>query len=234
LDLRDRIIIALDVATADEAAAMVERLGDGAVFYKVGLELYTAAGDAVLDMLRAAGKKIFLDLKLFDIPNTVKRAAQAIAKKGVAVTTLHTLGGKEMMRAARAGIDESGQAEKPLAVGVTILTSIDEETMRRDLLIERSIPVMVRSLAQSAKDAGLDGVVASPLELSLLREHFDESFVVITPGIRPSWAAAGDQKRILTPKDAFERGASFIVIGRPVTGAESPADALKKIHDEIV
>jgi len=232
MDVKDRIIIALDVPDAAGARKLIDTLGDAAVYYKVGLELYTAAGEEVLDMLRAAGRKFFLDLKLFDIPNTVKRAASSIAEKGAALTTIHTLGGLEMMKAAVQGVASAGD-KAPAVLGVTILTSLDEDTLRNDLKIEKSIPSMVRFLAENAKAAGLNGVVASPLELSLLREHLDESFLIVTPGIRPAWSAANDQKRIMTPRDAFERGASYIVIGRPVTAAEDPAEALRKIHDEI-
>jgi orotidine-5'-phosphate decarboxylase len=232
--LKDRIIVALDLPGYDAAAAMVEKLGDLVTFYKVGFELYISDGERVLEMLRKAGKRVFLDLKLHDIPNTVSRAVGSIATKGASLTTLHTSGGYEMMRAAREAAEKAGETAGGLRlIGVTVLTSINEETLRNDLLIERSIPKMVIHLAGVAQQAGLNGVVASALELSLLREHYGEEFLVVTPGVRPAGADVGDQKRVVTPKEAFSRGASYIVIGRPVTAAADPAAAVSAIHDEI-
>lgn len=227
----ERVIVALDVPDAAGAAALVEKLGPEVVYYKVGLELFTAAGDAVLALLRDAGKRVFLDLKFFDIPNTVERACRSAAARGAAMTNVHALGGEAMMRAARAGVNTA--AQPPLLIAVTILTSMNEEMLRSQLHTQKSIPFFVRELAKSAAACGLDGVVASGLELPLLREHFGDEFVIVTPGIRPEWAAAGDQKRILTPREAFERGASYIVVGRPVTAAPDPADAFRRIIDEI-
>ena len=225
---KDRTIVALDTPSYDAAAAIVEKIGDNISFYKVGLELYTADGERVLDLLRAAGKEIFLDLKLHDIPNTVGRAVSSIAKKKVALTTLHTSGGLEMMKAAAAA------CESPLKIlGVTILTSINEETLRNDVLNERSIPTLVSHLAGKAKEAGLHGVVASALELSLLREKLGDDFLIVTPGIRPAGSDIADQKRVVTPKEAFKRGASYIVVGRPITGASDPSDAARRIIDDI-
>lgn len=228
----ERVIIALDLPGYDSAAAMVESLGESAVYYKVGLELFIRDGRRVLDMLESAGKKVFLDLKLHDIPNTVARSVDSIISAGAAaMTTLHTMGGFEMMRRAREAVDNSGDGLKLL--GVTVLTSIDEDTLRDNLSIKDSIPKLVRNLATVAGRAGLHGVVASALELSLLREHFTDQFIIVTPGIRPSWAAKDDQKRVVTPKEAFDRGASYIVIGRPVTADTSPPDAFKRLTDEL-
>jgi len=228
----ERIIIALDLPGYDEAAHMVDRLGEDVKFYKVGLELFLRAGERILDLLKEAGKEIFLDLKLHDIPNTVGRAVDAIAARDVSLTTLHTMGGFEMMSAAAASAGPV-PGRRPGLLGVTVLTSVDEDTLRDDLQIQESIPKMVRGLATVAQRAGLDGVVASALELSLLREHFPDDFLVVTPGIRPRWAAKDDQKRVVTPRDAFREGASYIVIGRPVTGAGDPAGAFRKIVDEV-
>lgn len=229
-DMRERVIIALDAPTRDQALRMVEAVGDDGVFYKVGLELYIAAGDAVLADLRAMGKQVFLDLKLFDIPNTVQGAAASVARKGVALATVHALGGAAMLQAARRGADQAGGAVKLL--GVTILTSLDEETLRTELHIPRSIPFLVPDLAQRARASGLDGVVASGLELPLLREHFGDDFLIVTPGIRPAGGDVADQKRVLTPREAFARGASYIVVGRPVTGAPDPRAAFLEIADQ--
>lgn len=228
--MRERVIVALDAPGRDQALRLVEAIGDDGVFYKVGLELYIAAGDAVLADLRAAGKKVFLDLKLFDIPNTVKGAAACVAGKGAALATVHALGGAAMMRAARAGADAAGGGTRLL--GVTILTSLDEETLRSELHIQRSIPFLVPDLAMRARDAGLDGVVASGLELPLLREHLGDEFLIVTPGIRPAGGDVADQKRVLTPRQAFERGASYIVVGRPITGAPDPRAAFLDIVEQ--
>ncbi|MFA6450619.1 MAG: orotidine-5'-phosphate decarboxylase [bacterium] len=232
--LNDRVIVALDLPGYDAAEAMVEKLGDLVSFYKVGFELYIRDGERVLELLRSAGKSAFLDLKLHDIPNTVNRAVGSIATKGASLTTLHTAGGYDMMRAARDAADAAGDAAGGLRlIGVTVLTSINEETLRNDMLIESSIPKLVVHLAGVAKRAGLHGVVASALELALLREHFGDDFLVVTPGVRPAGDDVGDQKRIVTPKEAFDRGASYIVVGRPITAAADPAAAAKRIQDEI-
>ena len=226
--------MALDCPGYEQAAKIVENIGDEALFYKVGLELYTAAGDALLRMLCDAGKQIFLDLKLFDIPNTVQRTCASIATKNVALTTIHTLGGRTMMKAARKGTDTelAGGAKSAKILGVTILTSLDEETLRNELYIPKSIPFMVRELALTARSCGLDGVVASGLELPLLRDYLGPDFIIVTPGIRPAGEAAQDQKRVLTPQQAFERGASYIVVGRPVVAADNPRDAMRRIIDQ--
>jgi len=227
----DRVIIALDVPGYDEAAAMTEKLGDLASFYKVGLELYIRDGERALEMLRAAGKRVFLDLKLHDIPNTVAKAVESIKTKGASLTTLHAGGGGEMMRAASAALGGAGGGLRLL--GVTVLTSIDERTLREDIGTQLSIPTLVSKWAALARECGLQGVVASALELSLLREKLDDSFLIVTPGIRPAGGDVADQKRVVTPKQAFERGASYIVVGRPVTAAADPADAMRRILDEI-
>ena len=230
-DVREKVIVALDFKDLDSAEAMVETLGDDAVYYKVGMELYTAAGDAVIKMLRGAGKKIFLDLKFFDIPNTVRGACRSAAAQGVAMTNVHALGGRAMMQAARQGVSEAGE-NRPLLIAVTILTSLDEDTLRDQLQIQKSIPFMVRELAAAAGDCGLDGVVASALELPLLRETMGDDFVIVTPGIRPAGADVGDQKRVLGPREAFQRGASFIVVGRPITAADDPGSAFLNIVEQ--
>ncbi len=233
-DICKRVIVALDLPGYDAAAAMVETLGESVLFYKVGFELYIKDGERVLDLLRKAGKRIFLDLKLHDIPNTVSRAVGSIATKGASLTTIHTSGGFSMMRAAREAADAAGTGGEPRLLGVTVLTSMDENTLRDDLLIGHSIPKMVAHLAAVAQRAGLHGVVASALELSLLREHFSDDFLVVTPGVRPAGSDTGDQKRVVTPREAFSRGASYIVVGRPVTAAKEPLAAMHGILNEIV
>ncbi len=229
INLAARIIIALDVPGYDEAAALVETLDDAVSFYKVGLEMYIHDGDRLLDFLRAAGKDIFLDLKLHDIPNTVKRAAAAIAHKGVQLATVHASGGREMLAAAAAGVAGSDVR----LLGVTVLTSISEEILRDDIGVTRPLRDQVSSLALAASGSGLDGIVCSPQELTALRETLPPDFLIVTPGIRPAWAAAGDQKRVMTPRDAFALGASYIVIGRPVTESDNPLQAARRIHEEL-
>ncbi len=231
--IRERVIIALDLPGYDAAAKMIEMLGDSVSFYKVGFELYIRDGERVLDLLRKAGKQFFLDLKLHDIPNTVGRAVDSIATKGASLTTIHTSGGFAMMRAAREAADASHTEGKLRLLGVTVLTSIDENTLRDDLLISHSIPKMVAHLAGVAQRAGLHGVVASALELSLLRERFGDDFLVVTPGVRPSGTDIGDQKRVVTPREAFSRGATYIVVGRPVTASKDPVGAVNGIYDEV-
>lgn len=227
----ERIIIALDLPGYDSAAAMVENLGDDVSYYKVGFEMFIRDGEKILSMLKSAGKNVFLDLKLHDIPNTVKKSVEAICGKGVGLTTLHAMGGFEMMSAAAAARDASSDGVKLL--GVTVLTSMSENALRDDLKVSESLPRMVKGLASVAQRAGLNGVVASAQELPILRETFSEEFLIVTPGIRPAWAATGDQKRIVTPGKAFDMGASFLVIGRPVTEDKNPREAIQRIHDEL-
>jgi len=229
--MNNRIIVALDTPGYDSAKKLVEQLGDIISFYKVGLELFISDGDRVLDMLKELNKRIFLDLKLHDIPNTVKRAVSSISAKGVSLATCHTSGGFDMMKAAADSAQEN-DTELDL-IGVTVLTSINEDILRQELLNQTSIPKMVVHLAGLARDAGLKGIVASALELPLLREHFDNDFLIVTPGIRPSGSDIGDQKRVVTPKQAFDNGASYIVVGRPINAASNPYDAASKIIDEI-
>lgn len=227
----ERIIVALDLPGYDAAASMVENLGESVSYYKVGFEMFIRDGEKILSMLKKAGKEIFLDLKLHDIPNTVKNSVEAICGKGIALTTLHTMGGFEMMSAAAAARDASSDGVKLL--GVTVLTSMNETTLRDDLKVMETLPGMVKGLASVARRAGLNGIVASAQELPILREHFSEDFLIVTPGIRPAWAETGDQKRIVTPGKAFDMGASFLVIGRPVTGHKNPKEAIQRIHDEL-
>lgn len=223
------IIIPLDVRTVDDAFAMVDRLGDGADFYKVGFELYTHGGPDVVRRLVDAGKRVFLDLKLHDIPNTVRRAVAVASGLGVDLLTLHTAGGPTMMEAAAA--ERSGQLR---LLGVTVLTSLTPHEMStiwdREI---RSVRDEVGRLAVMAKDAGVDGVVASALEASWIRGQVGEGFLIVTPGIRPAGADAGDQSRIATPAEAVQAGADYLVIGRPITAAPDPAAALASIRAEI-
>jgi len=230
----DRIIIALDVQTKDEGIALVSRLKDAKTF-KVGLELFTAEGPALFRKLRALRKDIFLDLKLHDIPNTVAGAVRSAFKHGVQMMTVHASGGREMMaraaEAARAAV-EAGKGPKPILLGVTVLTSLKGADLE-EVGMGPDVAAQVRRLAGLAKAAGLDGVVCSPQEIEVLRQEYGKEMVIVTPGIRPVWAAAQDQKRIMTPAEAVAKGADYLVIGRPITAAPSPNEAFLRIVEEL-
>ena len=232
--LKEKIIIALDVGTKREALALAEALNDARVF-KIGLELFTAEGPALLEEAVRLGKKPFLDLKYHDIPNTVSGAVRSATRKGVYMLTLHTSGGAEMMAAAaRAAREESAGTgeQRPTLLGVTVLTSLKDEELRR-IGFAHAVADQVLRLAVLAKDSGLDGVVCSPHEIESIKRECGDDFLVVTPGIRPAWAAAQDQKRIMTPAEAIGKGADYLVIGRPITGAPSPQEAFLKVLAEL-
>ena len=230
----DRIIIALDVPAKEEAIALVSRLKDARTF-KVGLELFTAEGPALFRKLKALRKDIFLDLKLHDIPNTVAGAVRSAFKHGVQMTTIHTSGGREMMakaaEAARRTAEETGRP-KPVLLGVTVLTSLKGADLE-EVGQPSDVAGQVLRLAGLAKAAGLDGVVCSPQEIEVLRREYGRELTIVTPGIRPVWAAAQDQKRIMTPAEAVAKGADYLVIGRPITGAPSPNEAFLRVVEEL-
>jgi orotidine-5'-phosphate decarboxylase len=231
---RDKIIIALDVPGKDEAIALVSRLRSARTF-KVGLELFTAEGPALFRKLRALRKDIFLDLKLHDIPNTVAGAVRSAFRHGVQMMTVHTSGGREMMaRAAETARQASEELERPrpILLGVTVLTSLKGADLA-EVGMTADPAAQVLRLAGLAKAAGMDGVVCSPQEIELLRREFGKDLVIVTPGIRPLWAAVQDQKRIMTPAEAVAKGADYLVIGRPITGAPSPEEAFLKIVEEL-
>jgi orotidine-5'-phosphate decarboxylase len=233
-DLKKKIIIALDVKNKEEAVAVVSGLKDARTF-KVGLELFTAEGPALFKKLKVLRKGIFLDLKLHDIPNTVAGAVRSAVRHGVQMMTVHASGGRDMMARAAEAARETAEAEKverPLLLGVTILTSLksaelDEVGMKPD------VAEQVLRLAGLAKSAGMDGVVCSPQEIEIIRKEHGRELLIVTPGIRPAWAAAQDQKRIMTPAEAVQKGADYLVIGRPITGAASPQDAFARIVEEL-
>jgi orotidine-5'-phosphate decarboxylase len=233
-DLKKKIIIALDVKNKEEAVAVVSGLKEARTF-KIGLELFTAEGPTLFKKLKVLRKRIFLDLKLHDIPNTVAGAVRSAVRHGIQMMTIHASGGREMMaRAAEAAREtaEMDKVEAPLLLGVTILTSLksadlDEVGMRPDLAGQ------VLRLAGLAKSAGMDGVVCSPQEIEILRQEYGRDLLIVTPGIRPAWAAAQDQKRIMTPAEALRKGADYLVIGRPITGAASPQEAFARIVEEL-
>ena len=234
--IEDRIIIALDVPTFDEATDLMDKLGDRAKLLKVGSQLFTSVGPDIVREIKRRGKKLFLDLKFHDIPNTVARASEAATELGVDIFNVHVSGGLEMMRnaaqATKAKASELG-IEKPIVLGVTILTSIDETMFQSVLGSDNSLKDQIVHMAKLAQSAGLDGVVASPQEILLIREACGEDFVVLTPGVRPEWASSDDQKRTMTPVEAFKAGADYVVIGRPIYRAPEPAGALERILKQL-
>jgi len=233
---RDRIILALDVPGYDEAVETVRKFAGHIAIFKVGSELFTSTGPKVIRQIHLMGKKVFLDLKFHDIPNTVAKTATAVARLGVFMFNVHTLGGLEMMKRAaeavrKVSLDEN--IDRPKLIGVTVLTSIDQAVLRDELGIGLRMSAQVKHLAGLALKAGLDGVVAAPEDAENIRGHAGKGFLIVTPGIRPSWAAPDDQKRMLTPKEALRRGADYLVIGRAITSQPDPLDALKRIEEEI-
>ena len=228
---RDRLIVALDVATQRDALALVDRLGEAVGFYKVGLELFAAAGPEVVRELKGRGCRVMADLKLHDIPATVERAASALASLGADLLTVHALGGPAMLEAARRG---AGAGDgRPAVVGVTLLTSHHGGELPGVYNWSRGIPGIVEMLASAARGSGLDGVVASPVEAATIRAQFGPSFLIVTPGVRPEGAEAGDQARTATPAEALRAGASLLVVGRPITRAADPALAAREIIAEM-
>ena len=224
--MKNPLIIALDVDSAEQAAALVQRLGDAAGFYKVGMELYAAAGMDFVRQLTGAGKQVFLDLKMYDIGETVRRAVARVAASGAALTTVH--GSGPVMRAAVAG-----RGDSPLQLlGVTVLTSFDQEDLA-DLGYPCSVADLVALRVRKAMDAGLDGLVCSPLEVAAVRLLAGPKAVLVTPGVRSAGVGQGDQKRVATPAEAIRDGADYLVIGRQVTRAEDPRSEIQKILDEI-
>ena len=203
-------------------------------YYKIGFELFTAHGWRAVEEVEKGGGKVFLDLKLHDIPSTVSKTARVIAGRGVFMFNVHALGGLEMMRQARRAVDEtSPKGKRPLLVAVTILTSHDEKSLAGELGIRPSLKKEVLGLARLAKQAGLDGVVCSPQETAHLRRRFGKDFLLVTPGVRPAGAATDDQSRTRTPADAVADGSDYLVIGRPITRAADPVAVLAAINREI-
>jgi len=225
---RDRLIVALDFPSQPKALALVAALGDSVSFYKIGLELYTAAGPAIVQAVAAAGAQVFLDLKLHDIPTTVAKAVTAAAAQpGIKLLTLHLSGGRAMLDAA-VKVKPPGLS----LLGVTVLTSSNEETLR-ETGVAPAVQEQALRLGQLGKDAGIDGLITSPREAAALREQLGKEILLVTPGIRPAWAAADDQKRFTTPAEAFAAGADYLVIGRPITAAADPRAAVERIVAEF-
>ena len=231
----DRLIVALDVDSEAKAIAMAGKLKNDVKFFKIGLELFSSCGPGIVERIKETGSGIFLDLKFHDIPTTVAKAAAVVTKLEPFIFNVHALGGFDMMkRAAEAAADEAEKLNmvKPKVLAVTILTSFDEKALK-EIGLDGNSESAVLKLAHLVKSAGLDGVVASPAETKLIRKELGEDFLIVTPGVRPAWAASNDQKRIATPLAAIKDGADYIVVGRPITEAEDPAEAAREILREI-
>jgi orotidine-5'-phosphate decarboxylase len=224
----------MDVKEFSDVQLWAELLSPHVGMFKVGKQLYTACGPAAVEAIRKCGGEVFLDLKYHDIPNTVAMATLEAAHLGVKLCDLHAMGGYEMMNKTMETLDKNFSAgERPRVLAITVLTSSNEETLR-GVGIELSVPEMVVKLAKLAQKAGVDGVVASPQEVGLIREACGQDFLVVTPGVRPSFASADDQKRIMTPADAVKAGADYLVIGRPIAAADNPVQAAEAIVEEIM
>jgi len=235
-ELSDKVIVALDVATFDEARTLLDQLSDGATWFKVGNQLFTSVGPDIIREIKGRGKKLFLDLKFHDIPNTVARASEAATELGVDMFNIHVSGGMKMMRDAVEAVKSKAfelGIEKPIVLGVTILTSIDAPMLEEVFGSVKSLQEQIVYMAKLAQSAGLDGVVASPQEIQHIRKECGDDFVIVTPGVRPKWASVDDQKRIMTPSEAVRAGASYMVIGRPIRQSPEPANALERILQEL-
>jgi len=232
MDNKDRLIVALDVAGATQARQIVQAIGDAATTYKIGKQLFTAEGPQVVRDLVASGRKVFLDLKYHDIPNTVAGAVRSAAELGVSMMTVHASGGSKMLRAAVEAASQSSAKAKPMVLAVTVLTSLSDSDLL-EVGIAGNVLSQVLRLAALARAAGCGGVVASAQEARELRKALGEGFAIVTPGVRPAGAAAGDQARVVTPKDAIAAGATYLVVGRPILEAPDPAKAAQQIADEI-
>ena len=233
---KDRIILALDVPDYEEAVRIAYKFEEHIEIFKVGSELFTAVGPEIIKKINSMGKKVFLDLKYHDIPNTVSGAAAAAMELGVFMFNVHTLGGFEMMKKTTQTLIEISLKKnipRPKLIGVTILTSIDQNILNNELGIGQRLSSQVKHLSALALRAGLDGVVASPQELEIIRGHCGCGFLIVTPGIRPSWTSKDDQRRTMTPKEALKKGADYLVLGRAVISQPDPLSALALIEKEV-
>lgn len=231
----EKIIVPLDVPDLKSAIALVDQLPQVS-FWKVGLELFTSTGPAILNVLKSRQKRIFLDLKFHDIPNTVAGACRAAAGYGIDLLTIHATCGKDCLTAAAEAVlvgAEKAGTKPPKLIAITVLTSISARDLAFDLKIPLELPEFALEMALLAKNAGLNGAVCSPQEVAQLRDSCGKDFLLVCPGVRPSWAEKGDQKRSLTPSQAFQAGADFLVIGRPITAAADPVLAWDKICEEL-
>lgn len=236
MNIKEKIVLALDVETIEEAKSLVDELSPYVGTFKVGLQLFCGYGLEIVNYILSKNSNFFLDVKLHDIPNTVQKASENVILRGANFFNVHCSGGIEMMKAARKGADAAADKlnkKHPLILGVTMLTSISQEVLDKEFEIDKNVSSFAIRLAHLAKEAGLDGVVASPLEVENIKKELGEDFKVLCPGIRPKWSLTDDQKRIATPSVAIKRGADFIVLGRAVTKAENKKEAMEMIYKEI-
>ena len=227
------VIIACDFSSAEETYKFLDRFGEEKPFVKIGMELYYAEGPAIVREIKRRGHKIFLDLKLHDIPNTVGKAMKVLSSLDIDMCNVHAAGTADMMRAALEGLKRP-DGTRPLLIAVTQLTSTKEEKMRSELLIDRPLPEVVAAYAKNARGAGLDGVVCSPLEAGTVHENCGKDFLTVTPGVRFAGGEVGDQARVTTPAKAKEIGSDYIVVGRPITQAEDPVAAYRQCVKDFV
>lgn len=228
---KERLVIALDVSTKERALQLVDALAPHVGMFKIGSQLFTACGPQLVRDVVERGGRVFLDLKFHDIPNTVASAVVEAARLGVSICNVHALGGLEMMRSLRSRLDEAVERDgliRPRVLAVTVLTSHDQKSLER-LGIRESIAQLVVRLARLTAEAGLDGVVASAHEIDLIRNAIPDPFIILTPGLRPEWAAVGDQKRVMTPREALQAGADYLVIGRPIIEHPDPQEAAQLV-----
>ncbi len=235
MSILNRVIVPLDLPTEAEAIALVEKLPQ-VTFWKVGLELFVSSGPGILAALKQRQKRIFLDLKFHDIPNTVAGACRAAARYGVDLLTIHAAAGKEALFLAHTALQEGAKEvgiSPPKLIAITLLTSISSRQLAFDLKIPLELPEYALQMALLAQEVGLDGAVCSPQEVEQLRQTCGDDFLLVCPGVRPGWADKGDQKRSLTPAQAIAAGANYLVIGRPITAAADPESAWQRICDEL-
>lgn len=229
-----RVCIALDFQTKDEVEQFLSKFKDEKLYVKVGMELFYGEGIEIIKMIKEMGHHIFLDLKLHDIPNTVKSAMKQLAKLNVDMVNVHASGSVAMMKAAIAGLEEGKIGNKrPLCIAVTCLTSLDQEVLDNELMIHERLEDVVLQLAKNTKTAGLDGIVCSPLESKIIHENLGEEFLTVTPGIRLAEDSVDDQKRVTTPSIARELTSSYIVVGRTITGAKDPLKTYQKVYADF-
>ncbi len=237
MQAKDRIVLALDVDTTEEALALVKQLTDYVGVFKIGMQLFNSAGPDIVHRVHELGGRVFVDLKLHDIPNTVGSAGKVLTRLNSYMFNVHAAGGREMMR--QAAEDSKGEAlklgiEAPLILAVTVLTSISGKELAEEMFVsDMKVEELVVKWALMAKESGLGGVVCSPQEIVPIRQACGPDFKIVTPGIRPLWSAANDQKRITTPRQALDQGADYMVIGRPIVKAANPCEAAQRIIDEL-
>lgn len=234
--MREKIIIALDVDSEKQALNLVDRLNGHVGAFKIGLQLFSYTGPSIVRKISTSGSKVFLDLKFFDIPNTTARAAEAAVSLGAFMFNVHASGGKKMLTEAAMAVAQKAAAlgiPKPLLIGVTVLTSMSGAELCEESGVSRPLAQHVASLALLCRESGLDGVVASAREIPWIRKACGPDFLVVTPGVRPKWSAGNDQTRIVTPAEALQLGSDYLVIGRPVTAAPNPREAVQRILADI-